>query len=165
MNRGVYAIAIPAWPLLMQTRIESILSVSEELTSRSARGDDCQQIRALVDGAESLGEEEKEACQQAIQYLQVGFDALLVEEEPYNQYQMFVLWTMLVPPEFTALLASKRPEALAVLGYYALLLHSGRIMWQVGDAGAYILGIISDYLDLEWDHWLEYPRIEISKTL
>ena len=54
--------------------------------------------------------------------------------------------------------AARRPEALAVLVYYALLLHYGRSLWQVGDAGAYMLRVIAEHLGPEWDAWLEYPR-------
>ncbi|KAF2817549.1 putative C6 finger domain protein [Mytilinidion resinicola] len=163
MHRGIHTIATNAWPLLMATELQPILSLSADFTSRAPRGNHCQRIRELVDTANGLGEEDKEACRLAIQYLQVGFDAVLAEEEQSNRYQMIFSWTMLVPPEFTRLLAAKRPEVLVLLAYYSLLLHYGRNLWQVGDAGAYILGIIVDYLGPEWDHWLEYPRERITR--
>jgi hypothetical protein len=169
MHRGIHTVASTAWPLLMESELEPILSWSSGFNSRPPRGNHCQRIRELVDGADGLGEEDKEACRLAIQYLQVGFDAVLAEEEEEeeqgNRHQMIFSWTVLAPPEFTGLLAAKRPEVLVLLGYYALLLHYGRNMWQVGDAGAYILGIIVDYLGPEWDHWLEYPRERVAKDL
>lgn len=168
MHRGVHAIAVTAWPLLMDSELRPILAWSSGFTSRRPRGDHCQHVKELIDGADGLREEEKAACQRAIQYLQVGFDAVLAEhgeDEKGNRFQMIVSWPMLMPPEFTGLLAAKRPEALVLLGYYALLLHYGRKMWQVGDAGAYMLGIIADYLGPEWDHWLKYPRERIARDL
>ncbi|MCJ1388817.1 hypothetical protein MMC18_001667 [Xylographa bjoerkii] len=165
MHRGIYTVASTAWPLLMESELEPILSWSSRFNSRPPIGNHCQRIRELVDGTDGLGREDKDVCRLAIQYLQVGFDAVLAKEEQGNRFQMIFSWTMLAPPEFTGLLASKRPEVLVLLGYYALLLHYGRIMWQVGDAGAYILGIIVDYLGPEWDHWLEYPRERITKDL
>jgi hypothetical protein len=45
------------------------------------------------------------------------------------------------------------------------LLHYGRNMWQVGDAGLYILGIIEGYLGPKWDYWLEYPRERVARDL
>ena len=112
-------------------------------------------------------EEDKESCRLAIKYLQVGFDAALAEEEEEqsNRYEMIFSWATLAPAKFTGLLAAKRPEALVVLGYYSLLLHYGRKTWQVGNAGAYILGIISNYLGRDWDHWLDYPQKMVSKDL
>jgi hypothetical protein len=105
----------------------------------------------------ALSNEEKEVCHEAIQYLQLGFDAMF-EEDDGSRYRMIFQWTMLASPELAGLLATKRPEALILLGYYALLLHYGRSLWQVGDTGEYLLGLIVDYLAPEWHIWLEYPQ-------
>ncbi|KAF2126293.1 putative C6 finger domain protein [Dothidotthia symphoricarpi CBS 119687] len=163
MQRGVVAVAKSAWPLLMESELEPILSLSSAFTSRAPTGTHCQRAMELIESANNLDAEDRAACRLAVHYLQVGLDAVLSEEEQGNQYQMVFSWTTLMAPEFMGLLTSKRPEALVVMAYYALLLHHGRSMWQVGDAGAYIMGIISDYLGSEWDHWLEYPRQEIAK--
>lgn len=167
MHRGIYTVARTAWPLLMESELGPILSFSSQFTSRRPRGNHCQVILELVDGSSGLEEMDREACRLAIQYLQVGFDAILAEEEEDepNRYQMLFSWTMLAPPEFTDLLAAKRPEVLVLLGYYALLLHYGRSMWQVGDAGTYILEMVVEYLGPEWHHWLQYPREMIAKSL
>ncbi|KAF7562354.1 hypothetical protein G7046_g1793 [Stylonectria norvegica] len=163
MHRGTHTIAMAAWPLLMETKLEPILSTSSKFTGRSPRGNHCQQLIELIRGADGLREEEKEACQLAIHFLQVGFDAILADEGmEQHRYQMIFSWKMLAPPKFTALLAAKRPEVLVILAYYALLLYYGRDMWQVGDAGPYILGIIVEYLGPEWDRWLQYPRQRVG---
>jgi hypothetical protein len=164
MHRGIYTIALSAWPLLMESKLEPILTLSSNFTSRTPKGNHCQRARELVDGAEGLGDQGKEACRAAIRFLQVGFDAMLAEDEQTNRYQMIFSWTMLVPPEITGLITAKRPEVLVLLAYYALLLHYGRNMWQVGDAGVYMLGIIADYLGPKWNYWLEYPRERIAKS-
>lgn len=59
---------------------------------------------------------------------------------------------MLVPPAFTQSLASKQPIALIVLAHY------GKYLWQVGDAGQYILKIVMTHLGSQWDAWLKYAR-------
>lgn len=164
MHRGIHAIASTAWPLLMESELEPVLSWTSKFNSRPPRGNHCQRIRELVDGADGLGDKEKGVCRLAIQYLQVGFDSVLAEEAQGNRYQMILTWSILVPPEFTKLLAAKRPEALALLGYYTVLLHFSRNMWQVGDAGPYILNLIVGYLGPAWDPWLEYPREMLSKA-
>ena len=165
MHRGIYIIATTAWPLLMESELERILSWSSEFNRQPPRGTQCQRIRALIDGADALGEKIKEACRLAIHYLQLGFDAVFAQEVQGNRYQMIVSWTILAPPEFASLLEAKQPEVLVVLGYYALLLHYGRKLWQVGDAGAYLLGLIVDYLGPEWDHWLDCPREMVTRDL
>lgn len=59
------------------------------------------------------------------------------------------------------MMEARRPEALAVLAYYALLLHYGRDMWQVGDVGRYLIGIIGEGIGKEWWEWVEGPWREI----
>ncbi|KAF1829542.1 putative C6 finger domain protein [Decorospora gaudefroyi] len=166
MHRGIYTIATSAWSMLMETELEPILSMSKSLTSRQPNGEDTAQVSALVESIDSMGEEEKQACRTAIHYLQIGLDAAQVEDNsPISRYQMICEWTMLVPPLFTELLASKRPVALIVLAHYAVLLHYGRHLWQVGDSGRYILHIIGTYLETGWDHWLEYPRERVLQDV
>ncbi|KFY97229.1 hypothetical protein V498_02191 [Pseudogymnoascus sp. VKM F-4517 (FW-2822)] len=166
VHRGIYTIARTVWPLLMDSELGPVLSLTAEFTSRQPKGSHCQQIRELVDCSDGLGEEAKEACQVAINYLQVGFDAVLSDEETHGvRHQMIFSWTLLVPPELTDLFTAKRPEVLVLLAYYTVLLHYGRNIWQVGDSGAYILGIIVDYLGPEWDHWLKYPQAMVANGL
>jgi hypothetical protein len=166
VHRGIYTIARTVWPLLMDSELGPILSLTAEFTSRLPKGSHCQQIRELVDSSDGLGEKAKTACQIAIDYLQVGFDAVMADEETHGvRHQMIFSWTLLVPPELTDLFAAKQPEVLVLLAYYAVLLHYGRNMWQVGDSGAYILGIIVDYLGSEWDHWLKYPQEMVASGL
>jgi hypothetical protein len=158
-HRGVYTVAMGGWSLLMETELAPVLSRSRAFTSQEPKGDECQQLQALVVSSVSLKQEEKEACQQAIRYLQLGFDALSTWENENMRYQMLFLWNVLVPSEFGGLLARKRAQALVILAYYALLLHHGRHIWQVGGAGQHIIGMIEEYLGPEWSQWIEYPRL------
>jgi hypothetical protein len=80
-HRGIYTIATGAWPQLMASELAPILSTSASLTSRTPTGSDCKAISELVEGSANLSDAEKNACRKAIQYLQVGFDALVAEEE------------------------------------------------------------------------------------
>ncbi|KAF5628813.1 sterol regulatory element-binding ECM22 [Fusarium sp. NRRL 52700] len=157
MNWGLYRLTLSAWPLLLDTELEPILSWSSQQSSKDPVGNHCQPITQLINDSAALSNDEKGVCHEAIQYLQLGFDAMF-EEDKGSRYRMIFQWTMLASPELTSLLATKRPEALILLGYYALLLHHGRSLWQVGDTGVYLLGLIVDYLAPEWHIWLEYPR-------
>ncbi|KAF2821501.1 hypothetical protein CC86DRAFT_397449 [Ophiobolus disseminans] len=162
MHRGIYTIAKSAWPLLMQSELEPILTQSTAFTSRQPKGNDCEPIKKLINNSTALSQVEKDACHHTIQYLQVGIDAVAAKQEIFvNRHQMIYSLTMLVPPEMAALLAKKQPEALVLLAYYAILLHHGRELWQSGDAGLYVFGLINGYLGEEWDEWMQYPREKI----
>ena len=158
MHRGVFSVVMTAWEMLMETEMGSILSQSRDFTSRLPEGTQCDELKQMVDETGTLTHASKDACRLAIRYLQVGFDAILSSDEKHNlRYQMLYLWSMLAPPDFISLLAAEVPEALAILAYYAALLHHGRSMWQVQDAGVYLLRLISDRLDAEQRGWLEKP--------
>ncbi|KAG5803757.1 hypothetical protein H9Q74_013070 [Fusarium xylarioides] len=161
MNWGLYRLTLSAWPLLLNTELEPVLSWSSQQSSKEPVGKHCEPIVQLTNDSTALSDGEKEVCHEAIQYLQLGFDA--IEEDDGSRHRMIFQWTMLASPELTNLLATKRPEALILLGYYALLLHHGRSLWQVGDTGVYLLGLIMDYLAPEWHIWLEYPRRMIQQ--
>ncbi|KAH8879793.1 putative Zn2Cys6 transcription factor [Thozetella sp. PMI_491] len=163
VQRGIFTVAIASWPLLMESELEPILSWSAGFTSQAPQGNDCREISELIEAADGLEEEEKAVCRLAIKHLQVGFDAVHMEDRDVR-HQMIVLWMLHVPPQFTGFLDAKRPEALAVLAYWALLLHYGRHMWQVGDAGSYLMGLIVEYLGAEWSHWLDYPRERMAEV-
>jgi hypothetical protein len=159
MQRGIYVIARSAWPLLMESELEPILSMSHNYTSQEPVGNDCKSLYDLIDSSQQLSDEEKDATRTAIRYMQIGFDAAEAEMEPHqNRHQMIYSWTMLLRPEVTAMLARKQPEALILLSYYAVLLHRGKTLWQVGNAGKYIFDLVAQYLGKEWDQWLRYPR-------
>lgn len=152
--QGVYVIFQEARPFWKKSVLADILSRSTSLTSRNPVGNQCQRVAELVELSSNLTRDEKQACHEAIRYLQVGFDALLAEhEEPGNRYQMLFLWCVLVPKGFIALCSRKSIEALIALGYYAVLLQHGRAMWQVEDAGDYMLGILRSHCNgkIEWD--------------
>lgn len=180
VEKGVYTIASMAWPLLMKSELETILSRSSQFTSRPPRGNHCRGIQKVLDGAKELDESEIQACREAANYLQVGFDAVFSKtkdededkdeerqndvQKSSNRFHMINSWLMLLKPAFRDLLSHRRPEAFVVLAYYALLLHHAKHMWQIGDPGAYILRIIDEYLAPEWKCWLKYPRDKITKS-
>ncbi|KAF2028179.1 hypothetical protein EK21DRAFT_70371 [Setomelanomma holmii] len=162
-HRGIYHISKAAWGLIISSDIGPIVSRSAEFTSRDPVGHDCQMLKRLVDDTVDLTENEKEACQRMIDYLQVGFDALAETwHTPVYRHQMIYSWTLLVWPELNKMLAEKRPEALIILAYYSVLLYFGKALWQVGDVGEYLFGLIKEHLGTDWDHWLQFPREQIT---
>ncbi|EKJ72912.1 hypothetical protein FPSE_06958 [Fusarium pseudograminearum CS3096] len=161
LNRGIYNVVVSAWPLLADSELEPVLSWSKTESAKEPRGTECLPIIKLITESKSLTEDEKKACQVAINFLQLGFDAIASEEKG-SRYRMIFQWTMLASPDFTTLLSARKPEALILLSYYALLLHYGRKLWQIRDTGMHLMGFITDNLPSEWHFWLDYPRSILS---
>lgn len=165
IHRGIHTLAISAWPQLMKSEFEPILSASSRFTSRSPRGNDCEGISELISASQGLGDEDKEACQLVIRNLQIGFDAVSTELGQGYRHYMIYTWLMLAPSRFINLLSAKKPEALILLAFYAVLLHHGRKMWQVKGAGVHVLRMINEYLDPVWYRWLQYPQRIMAQDL
>jgi hypothetical protein len=159
VNRGVYVVTMASWPLLMTTEVGPTIAASAEFTRRQGKGRHCDALRELFGRGTGLTDVEREVCVGAVRHLQVGFDAVdETDREDEYRFQMILSWTMMAPKELGRLLMEKRAEVLVMLGYYALLLDLGSGMWQVGDAGRYLLGLVVRALPVEWHGWLAYPR-------
>jgi hypothetical protein len=48
-------------------------------------------------------------------------------------------WLILIPPAYTELLAQRKPEALMILGHFAVIIHKLRACWIVEDAREQLL--------------------------
>ena len=165
LQRGIRAISSSAWSLLMESELRPFMLWGMGFYDKPVRGNHCAALQELIDTAGGLQQKQQEACREAVRLLQIGLDAILAppEDEQYNRSQMIFSWGVITPQEYTDLLARKRPETLVVLAYYAVLLHYARDMWEVGDAGAYLLGIIAESLGPDWGHWLEWPRAKVTE--
>ncbi|KAH6650368.1 hypothetical protein F5144DRAFT_479163, partial [Chaetomium tenue] len=67
-----------------------------------------------------------------------------------------------VPQKFTDLLSQRSPEAIAIMGHWALLLHYTRSLWHVADSGSHLLKSIAGHLGQSWSHWLSWPLSVIA---
>jgi hypothetical protein len=76
--------------------------------------------------------------------------------------RMVTVWPITISAEYTDLLSERKPEALVVMAYYSILLHSKRAFWAVGDAGRVLLTAIKEYLGEGWFEWLTLPEGMIS---
>ncbi|KAI3319003.1 hypothetical protein HD806DRAFT_510656 [Xylariaceae sp. AK1471] len=73
-------------------------------------------------------------------------------------------WAVLVPSDFVNLLEQRRPEALIITAYYAVLVHDSRGYWLFGDAGAFIIRSITKFLGKYWAEWLAWPNEELDSV-
>ncbi|ETS74392.1 hypothetical protein PFICI_14258 [Pestalotiopsis fici W106-1] len=112
----------------------------------------------LVFHATGLNDEEKASCETALRLIETGFANLRDLTRSETGRRMIFLWSIMLPDLFIELLARQVPEAIAILGRYAILLHYGRSLWQVGDAGPRLLHTIQRLLGPAWDPWLSWPE-------
>ncbi|KAH8891824.1 hypothetical protein GQ53DRAFT_137871 [Thozetella sp. PMI_491] len=158
LHKGLRAIAHTSWPYLLKTDLKPMLAWGSQLGKMPLRGNECDHLRELVTSSTSLSDADKVACGEAIHYLQIGLDGCNEDSPRENWCQMIFTWSVIVPPEYNELVMERRPEALVILAHYALLLHNGRELWQIKDAGVYLFNLITQFLGPAWEKWLAMPR-------
>jgi hypothetical protein len=78
-------------------------------------------------------------------------------DESYHMW-MITTWPITVSAEYVDLLAQRKPEALVILSYFAVLVHRCRSFWAIGKGGQFLLDVLEAYLGEEGDAWLAWPR-------
>lgn len=156
MHRGIRTIVDSAWPQLMNSELEPVLSASVRFTSRLTYGIECSHLRQMVENSEFFSEEDKRDFYFMIHQLQIGFDAAKAEVGRGYRHYMVYTWLLNTPQGFITHFSTKRPEALVLFAYYAVLLHFARDLWQVGDSGVYVLRITEEFLGEKWRPSFEY---------
>ncbi|KAK4248212.1 hypothetical protein C7999DRAFT_13833 [Corynascus novoguineensis] len=157
ISRGLMAMSVAAWDLLLQSDIKHLVLWALEISQSTPQGHHCAELQRLVRESNELDESSKEACMAAIAYLQVGFDSLLGGDTRNQRYLMVFMWAPAVPQKFTDLLSERRPEAIAIMGHWALLLYYTNNLWHVADSGSHLLKSISNFLGHGWEPWLSWP--------
>ncbi|KAI1169519.1 hypothetical protein F4777DRAFT_572846 [Nemania sp. FL0916] len=97
-------------------------------------------------------------CSAALAFLKA---VSCVPEGPRNsvyQTTRVIQWAVQVPEDFITLVEERRPEALIITAYFALLIHESRGHWIYGDAGAFIIRSITKFLGRHWADWLAWPN-------
>ncbi|KAF2016703.1 hypothetical protein BU24DRAFT_441692 [Aaosphaeria arxii CBS 175.79] len=112
----------------------------------------------LISNSHNLDNEEKTACGTALRLIETGFENLRQLTKIELGRRMIFMWSIMLPDLFISLLECQTPEAIAILGRYAMLLHFGRNIWQVREAGPHLLKAVMEFLGPTWDTWLTWPE-------
>lgn len=120
-------------------------------------------LEELINAAD-LGSFSTDACLRATRILHAIVSHDSPDAAPIVRVLFALHWTVLVPPDFVKLVDQRRPEALAILAYFAVLLHHARGYWIVGDAGEFIIQAIAAHLGSSWAEWLAWPQAVLERT-
>ncbi|KAH6854136.1 hypothetical protein B0I37DRAFT_305787 [Chaetomium sp. MPI-CAGE-AT-0009] len=92
ISRGLMAMSVSAWDLLLQSDIKHLVLWALEISQSMPRGNHCDGLKRLVMESKELDAPSKEACMTAIACLQVGFDSLLGGDTRNQRYLMVFMW-------------------------------------------------------------------------
>jgi len=163
LHRGVHAVVKGSWSILLESEIAPMLRTRSVVESQNIGNNECGPLKLLIDSS-NLSEQAIGTCVQAIDRLQWVFDSFHIRNESSEddmEVDLIFAWPSTVSLEYTELLLQKRPEALAILAHYAVLLHWRRSLWVIKDGGIFLIEAIMRYLGSYWEHWLAYPASQI----
>ncbi|KIX93605.1 uncharacterized protein Z520_10783 [Fonsecaea multimorphosa CBS 102226] len=161
--RGVNLVTQTWRDVLLQSELGDIMREADQAhcSEKTSHGE-CSPLRDLIDAAD-LSLSSKEVCREALEKLQEYFD---VENgypgELLATTNVIFAWFVTASSQYTELMDQRRPEALILLAYYAVLLHRRRKSWVVGDAGQRLLTSITTHLGRRWETWLAWPKNAIT---
>jgi len=162
--QGVRSIVIGWWDVLLISEIKDIL---EPPKPDLEWGDDviCQfeTFRLRISESSRLDQTQATVCDEAIEQLIFVYKTSFgpgSDGAPNDQAaaRHAIRWFILVPPAYTELLAQQKPEALVVLGHFAIMLHKLRICWTIGDAAKQLLLVVEAHLEESWHTLLSWPK-------
>ncbi|KAI9375128.1 hypothetical protein BJX61DRAFT_540153 [Aspergillus egyptiacus] len=159
---GVRAIVSKASHMIQDTPLGPFFRMGKDLYRfNGCLGPRCQSLLDRIYRAK-LGKSLTQIYKQAVESLQSCLTVIEESNERHVGVNAVTTWPILMDIEFGELLAQRRPEALVILAHYACLLHRFRGFWLFGDAGAFIIREVADYLGPEWEEWMAWPKRVLS---
>lgn len=162
--RGVRTVTHEHWETLRRSDLAELIAAGSVLQEGSGVSkQECQPLMELVQNAD-VSETSLHAYENAISQLQRVFNAEHLVDSGQGTMSMLYAWLVTSDAVYTDLLTQRRPEALIILAYYAVILHHRRAAWAVQDAGAFLIDSISQYLGNHWARWLQWPNDVVHGT-
>lgn len=159
---GVRAVAGVHWPSIQRQSLDQLgFDTAEEWNGDETGGGNVPEVSRLHDLVEKAGfnAPSAHACTTAVNLLEKFIQPRDISETAlYRRANNVLQWPVLLPHAFIDMILQRRPEALVILGYFAVLVHDAREYWAFGNAGEFMVNAISAHLGSYWDEWLAWPN-------
>jgi len=172
--QSVRAIVYPWWQFLLTSEIRDILDDTSEDAIRCEHFNDevvdqFETMRAHLSQSPELDANQAAACDKAMEELIFVYKSAFYTGELSTDDQTAAKhatrWFLLAPPAYTELLVQQKPEALVILGQFAVVLHKLRACWNVGDAAERLLLVVDAHLEESWRAALSWPKSVVEGDL
>lgn len=170
LSQGTRAVVAGAWGPLLQGPAGALLEAMkagllEPREDKAGVGVECDELLRLLDSAD-LTPSSGEACREATTLLKQMFRVVYDGQGQTTSESLHatIAWCTIIPAEYVKALGQRRPEALVVLAYWAMLVHQSRDFWAFGDGGRFLIESIRSHLGGYWEDWLVWPLRAIDGT-
>ena len=153
-----HLVITPWWSQLQQSEIKPLTRVptlNPEPPYETVQSE-CRKLRELIEESD-LQQSSVQAYRSAIDRLFWLYTVADVPSSSHTNIRWVISWPIQLSDEYVVLLNQRRPEALIILAYYGVALHSYRKSWAVGDAGATLIKAVSAQVGKYWSSWLSWP--------
>ncbi|KAL8698092.1 MAG: hypothetical protein Q9201_006764 [Fulgogasparrea decipioides] len=157
--RSVRHVVIASWwPYIRESDIKPLtrISVHEPQLPYESIPSECRELCDLIQESE-MQPSSNEAYSTAIDRLFWLFAIADVPSTAHDTNRWMIAWPIQLPDQYIMLLTQRRPEALIVLAYYGVVLHSYRKAWAIGDSGASLVKAVNAQVGSYWRRWLRWP--------
>jgi hypothetical protein len=156
LMRSVRKVVITDWhPLIRGSDLKSLFDVTQP-TQPYNIPPQCRSLENLPRSAD-LGPTSIAAYDAAIERLQWTYAIADVPNTTHSTIRWLLAWPVQLNDDYSKSLNERRPEALIILAYYGVLLHSYRESWAVGDSGAVVVKAINEQVGGYWVEWMKWP--------
>jgi hypothetical protein len=156
LMRNVQKLVIQDWyEYLKNSELKPIFGVTPPATPYRIP-QPCLNLAQLTESSD-LGDQAKEAYDSAIERLHWLYAVSNVPNETYTTVRWLLAWPIQLSGAYQDQLNQRRPEALVILAYFAVILRFYKGCWVVGDSGKSLIGAISAHLGPHWSKWMEWP--------
>ncbi|GKT88809.1 UPC2 protein [Colletotrichum tofieldiae] len=124
-----------------------------------SHGSECDGLLRRL-GESEISEQNKSVYAEVVKILQYLFNS--VRSDRKRKYIAIQEWPVRISQDYIVLLQQRRPEALIILSYYAVILHWAKDYWAVGNSGSFLIEAVSRHLGSYWADWLEWPNQELN---
>ena len=148
-----------SWDSMGQTSFRPFVEAGNKIPDgREASAPELAELETLLESTD-ISASSLEVYQQVLERLKGAYQAQSMNTDGSyaTAISSIFAWPILAPSEYTDLLMQRRPEALAILAHYAVLLHHHRNVWIFGNGGRSLIESISKYLGAYWTKWLSLP--------
>ncbi|OHF00662.1 hypothetical protein CORC01_03979 [Colletotrichum orchidophilum] len=163
LHRGVSTVTARSWHIIRESGCKPFIEFLEANKPSREQPSEVDVLHAMLDQAD-LGPASLQACRDAAESLRqsyVIFRSIAVHSR--HQSASVMSFGVCVTTGFIDVVKQRRPEALVILAFYAVLLHWCRSYWVFGDAGQWIIRSISAHLGDYWSEWLAFPLAALEE--
>ncbi|KAI0835409.1 hypothetical protein F5Y06DRAFT_276157 [Hypoxylon sp. FL0890] len=168
LHRGIRAVTAEAWQMMLESKMGFVLQQGTRIVERREPGPHTAELKNHIQSLEGLSDDEKATYTDALERIQWFLTRVdgtqAVDSSQATTFLSLLSWPVIINADFLRLASERTPEAMLVLAYYAILLHTCREVWVIGSAGQLLIRSVRLHLDEKWHKWLDWPE-EMMGTL